>query len=361
MVAQILIDKEGVHAWRIKPCEEHAHHDDQIHALFPPRAVCFLYACLAFGIVFETSAEVAIVVLKSLAIDGEGGAKHAVVVVDGLHEKLLGRGVHLGGVERFVHDVALSTLLFVGRKTEDGGDAQIHASRCHLSFQLVIVETSRLHTAHRQHGIETLHARHHAVGLVFEILEDVGRDFGNAARVHQCGLHIGIGELFKVVHTLCHAIGWHARGGCIGSKKSIVLGKISDIFSSSSDIFGKISDVRSIFSHIFSSSSDVFSSILSTSRSSHSIHCRGLSRHRIARREEHRHRAHLIVVHFELEHLVVADGIGDLVAVEERTKHGCRGFSLLESIFGEDGCAGEAKLIVVAEARLQIFLGFAKL
>ena len=86
-----------------------------------------------------------------------------------------------------------------------------------------------------------------------------------------------------------------------------------------------------------------------------------MSRHRIARGEEHRHRAHLIVVHFELEHLVVADGIGDLVAVEERTKHGCRGFSLLEGIFGEDGRASEAKLIVVAEAFLEVLLRFTKL
>ena len=86
-----------------------------------------------------------------------------------------------------------------------------------------------------------------------------------------------------------------------------------------------------------------------------------MSRHRIARGEEHRHRAHLIVVHFELEHLVVADGIGDFVAVEERTKHGCRGFSLLEGIFGKDGRAGEAKLIVVAEAFLEVLLRFAKL
>ena len=199
---------------------------------------------------FETSAEIAIVVLKSLAIDGEASAKHKVVVLDRLHEKLLGRGIHLVGVERFVHNVALATLLFVGRKTEDGGNAQIHASRGHLSFQLVIVETGSLHTAHCQHGIESLHARHHAVGLIFEILEDVGRDFGNAARVHQCSLHIGIGELLKVVHALCHAIGWHARGGCFSSKKSIVWGifsivlrKISNVFRKISNVFGKISNV----------------------------------------------------------------------------------------------------------------------
>ena len=199
------------------------------------------------------------------------------------------------------------------------------------------------------------------MGLVFEILEDVGRDFGNAARVHQCGLHIGIGELFKVVHTLCHAIGWHARGGCIGSKKSIVLGKISDIFWKISDIRSICSDIFLSSSDIFLSSSDVFSSSLSTSRARLSSCCRGRSHHRIARREEHWHRAHLTIVHLKLEHLLVADGIGDFVAVETLSKHGCRGLSILGRIFFQDGRAGEAKLIVVAEARLQIFLGFAKL
>ena len=71
-------------------------------------------------------------------------------------------------------------------------------------------------------------------------------------------------------------------------------------------------------------------------------------------------RADIVVVHLELQHLLVANGIGDHIRMQFAPKHAGRGFSA-QRVFGEDRRAGKTKLIEPLELFLEVLLCFAKL
>ncbi len=71
-------------------------------------------------------------------------------------------------------------------------------------------------------------------------------------------------------------------------------------------------------------------------------------------------RAHIVVVHLELEHLLVADRISDHVRVQLTAKHAGRGFGA-QCVLRENGRAGETELVELLELLLQVLLGLAKL
>lgn len=72
--------------------------------------------------VFDAFREVAVVVLKAFAVDGEVGFKGSVVVVYGEGEELFVAVVEGGVVEVFVGYLAEGGLFLVGGKREDGCD-----------------------------------------------------------------------------------------------------------------------------------------------------------------------------------------------------------------------------------------------
>src|SRR5690554_3388436 len=71
-------------------------------------------------------------------------------------------------------------------------------------------------------------------------------------------------------------------------------------------------------------------------------------------------RAHVVVVHFELEHFLIANGIRDHIRVQLSPKHAGRGFGT-QGILRKDRCASKTKLIVAFKLFLQVLLRFAKL
>ena len=71
-------------------------------------------------------------------------------------------------------------------------------------------------------------------------------------------------------------------------------------------------------------------------------------------------RAHIVVVHLELEHLFIADGVGDHVRMQFAAKHAGGGLGP-QSVFREDGRAREAELAELLELLFQVLLRLAKL
>ena len=71
-------------------------------------------------------------------------------------------------------------------------------------------------------------------------------------------------------------------------------------------------------------------------------------------------RAHIVVVHLELEHLLIANGVGDHIGMQFTAKHAGGGFCT-QSVLGENGGTGKAELIEPLELLLKVFLGFTKL
>ena len=71
-------------------------------------------------------------------------------------------------------------------------------------------------------------------------------------------------------------------------------------------------------------------------------------------------RANIVVVHLELQDLLVADGIGNHIRMQLTAKHTGRGLGA-QGVLREDGRAGEAKLTELLELLLQVFLGLTKL
>ena len=69
---------------------------------------------------------------------------------------------------------------------------------------------------------------------------------------------------------------------------------------------------------------------------------------------------HIVVVHLELQHLFIANGIGDHIRVQLAPKHAGCGFCP-QCVLGEDGSARKAKLAELLELLLQVLLRFTKL
>ena len=71
-------------------------------------------------------------------------------------------------------------------------------------------------------------------------------------------------------------------------------------------------------------------------------------------------RANVVVVHLELEHLFITNGVGDHVRMQLPTEHAGSGVRA-QGVLRENRRAGKAKLIELFEFLLQVFLGFTKL
>ena len=64
MITQVFINKESVESRRIKTCQEHAHHNQQIH-------FTRLHAL----------SQITIIILKIITVDGVAGLKQPIVVI----------------------------------------------------------------------------------------------------------------------------------------------------------------------------------------------------------------------------------------------------------------------------------------
>ena len=71
-------------------------------------------------------------------------------------------------------------------------------------------------------------------------------------------------------------------------------------------------------------------------------------------------RAHIVVVHLELEHLFITNGVGDHIGMQFRAKNAGGGFRA-QGILWKDRRAGKAKLTITLKFILQILLRLAKL
>ena len=261
MEAQVFVHEQGVEPGRVKPREEHAHHDQQVN----------LAQLHLLG-------QVAVIVLKPVAVHAEAGLEVRVVVANGGGQKLFGAAVQGGHFQAFVLNVANGFLLFIGGERKNGGHAQRLVGALLQVFERLVIELGRVHAADGKHGVKPLAARLQAVGFSAEVVQDVLRDFFNPLGVQQGLFVLGGGQLLLVL------LGFN-----------------------------------------------------------------GLEL-----------RAHIVVVHLELEHLLVADGVGDHVRMQFAAKHAGGGLCA-QGVFREDGRACEAKLIELLELFLQVLLRLAKL
>ena len=158
MVTQVLIDKERVESRCIEACQEHPHHNQQVHLLL-----------------LHPLGKVAVVVLETLAIDPVVRLERRVVVANGSTEEFLGAAIHGRHLEALVGNVANRILLLVGSKRENRGNFETFLF-LYLTLQFTegfVIRLGGIHTAHCKHGIEALGPHVGTVGLQGEILEDV--------------------------------------------------------------------------------------------------------------------------------------------------------------------------------------------
>src|SRR5690606_10283999 len=88
VVTQVLVHEQGVQRGRVKTGQEHAHHDQQINLLAGGESLAAVVRTLhALG-------QIAVVVLKAVAIDAEVGFEQRVVVRNGRAQELLGANAH---------------------------------------------------------------------------------------------------------------------------------------------------------------------------------------------------------------------------------------------------------------------------
>lgn len=78
MITQVLIDKQRVQCRSIEAGQEHTHYNQQVHFLR-----------------LNPFSQVAVVILKTVAISAEIHFKGGVIVSDGRFQKLTGAWVHL--------------------------------------------------------------------------------------------------------------------------------------------------------------------------------------------------------------------------------------------------------------------------
>ena len=71
-------------------------------------------------------------------------------------------------------------------------------------------------------------------------------------------------------------------------------------------------------------------------------------------------RTNIVIVHFELKYFFITNGISDHISVQLLAKHAARGFST-QGVFRENWRTGKAKLVVLFEFFLQVFLRFTEL
>ena len=107
MIAQVLVHKQRVERGRIEACEEHAHHDEQVHLL-----------------VLHLFCDVTIIALEAFAVNTKTCFEHGIVIVYRFGQKLFGTAVHGSGFKVLFSNIAHGILFLVGSERKDGGNLQ---------------------------------------------------------------------------------------------------------------------------------------------------------------------------------------------------------------------------------------------
>ncbi len=166
VVAQVFIDKQRVQPGRIKTRQKHAHHNQQINLLG-----------------FDLLGQIAVIVLKAVAVHAEIGFEQRVVIGNRCVQKLFGAGVHGRHLKALILNVANRVLRLVGGKRENGGHAQRLVAALLQRFEALVIQLGRIHAADGQHSVKAFGARFQAVGFLAVVAQDVLRNLADALGV----------------------------------------------------------------------------------------------------------------------------------------------------------------------------------
>ena len=102
--------------------------------------------------------QVAVVVLKTIAVHAEVRLEQRVVIFYSCVQKLLGAAVQGRHLKAFVLDIAHGILLLVRRKREDGGHTQRLVRIFLQRLEAFVIRLGRIHAADGKHGVKAFGA-----------------------------------------------------------------------------------------------------------------------------------------------------------------------------------------------------------